>query len=366
MVKKLIIGIGLLLAGVFVIGSECSQADTAVDAMKQTGFTTECIIPDNQLDKTMPGFYISMKPNEKQILRVEVISESKEKRTIDSVIVNASTNPSTHIDYLEKAQILDNSLKEPVTDMVKITPETKEVTVENYNRKMVELEVQAPKKAFTGVKLGGIILKLKNEKGQNSTLMYRKSIMITMDNESFNHGADLKLLSVKPEVENGEKVIAARIQNYKPKVLNGTSWEAWITKKGNDKKIATLTREDTSIAPNTNFIIGTKWGIGDMQSGKYLYHIRAKGDNRSWKWDQEFTIGSAEAKKLNSTATWHVYVPDWVLWVSILLFVIYICLMAILLIRQNKWKKELQEKIKRIKMKRKQQQKQQQKQQTSE
>lgn len=316
----------------------------ADEAQSPAGFTVESVIPDNQVDKTKTYYYLKLEPEQKQTIQVKVISTQEEPVTVKLAVHDAVSSSVGAIDYANPEPKLDKSLTDPITGLVKIKDDLKEVTVQNFEEKLVEYEITAPKDTFPGVKLGSLRFvregdeSEKNESGLVSEYARVIALMLTEDGETFNHGAELHLKNVGLTLSNGRKVIAATIQNDQPKVLQEMNIKGEVRKKGEKEVLVDLEIQDFSVAPNSNFDFEMPLGIERFMPGTYVFTGEAKGDERTWTWEEEFTVGREEADKVNEDTVFKVTVPDWVPWVAALLILSLVGLIGYLVYRQRQWK----------------------------
>jgi hypothetical protein len=321
----------------------------AADDQGPAGYTVESIIPENQFDKKRTFFYLNMEPSQKQTIQVKVISTQKEPVTVHVAVHDAVSSSVGAIDYAQEKPKLDKSLKDPITSFVKVKDGVKEVTVQNYEEKIVEFELEMPKEAFSGVKLGSVrFLRKADDKDKKKTGLVPEyarviALMLTEDEETFNHGADLHLKKVDVDVSHGRKVVSANIQNDQPKVLQDMVIKGAVKKKGENKTIVKHEMENFSVAPNSNFNFEMPLGLERFSAGTYVFTGSAQGDGRTWKWEEEFTIGKEQADKVNDETVYKVLVPDWVPWVAIGLIIALIGLIAYLIHRQKQWQTQAHE-----------------------
>ncbi|OJG61222.1 hypothetical protein RV07_GL002069 [Enterococcus malodoratus] len=189
----------------------------AENTQSPTGFTVESVIPENQVDTTKTYFYLKMTPNMPQTIQVKVRSTQKEAVTVKLTIHDAISSSNGAIDYANSDPKLDKSLKQPITELVTISDKQKEVTVVNFEEKIVDYQIQPPKNFFSGIKLGSLRFVKKGEDEKQSGLTteyaYVIALMLTEDGEPFNQGANLALKKVDLIRSKGKKVVAATIQN---------------------------------------------------------------------------------------------------------------------------------------------------------
>lgn len=321
----------------------------AADDQGAAGYTVESIIPENQFDKKRTFFYLNMEPSQKQTVQVKVISTQKEPVTVHVAVHDAVSSSVGAIDYAQEKPKLDKSLKQPITSFVKVKDGVKEVTVQKHEEKIVEFDIEMPSEAFSGVKLGSVrFLRKADETDKKKTGLVPEyarviALMLTEDEETFNHGAELHLKKVDLDLSHGRKVVSANIQNDQPKVLQDMTIKGAVKKKGENKTIVKHEMENFSVAPNSNFNFEMPLGLERFAAGTYVFTGTAQGDGRTWKWEEEFTVGSAQADKVNDETVYKVLVPSWVPWTGAGLLIALIGLIAYLIYRQKQWQTQKHE-----------------------
>lgn len=320
------------------------QAQADESGGTPAGFTVESVIPENQVDVTKSYFYLQVEPETEQVIQVKVRSKQEEPVTVKLAVHDAVSSSVGAINYAEAKPKLDESLKQPITELVKINDDQKEITVANFEEKIVEYTINTPKESFAGVKLGSLrfVKKDDSESDKKQTgvvpeYAYVIALMLTEDKETFNHGADLKLKDVDLKLSNGRKVVAANLQNDQPKVLQELKLQGQVKRKGETDVLAEYEMEDFSVAPNSNFDFEIPLGLESFRQGTYVFTGEGQGDGRTWKWEQEFTIGQAKAEKVNEEAAYQLRVPEWVPWVAAGLTTLFIGLIFYLIRRQKQW-----------------------------
>lgn len=311
---------------------------------KAAGFTVEAMIPENQVDITKTFFYLKVEPNTPQTIKVKVRSTQEAPVTVKLSIHDAISSSVGAIDYAKVKPKLDESLKNPITEIVALEGAEKEITVQNFEEKIVSYTIQPPAASFPGVKLGSLRF-VKKEKdaaqgGVASEYAYLIALMLTEDGEQFNYGADLKLKTVDLKLSNGRKVVAATIQNDQPKVMREMVIEGEVKKKGTNNVLCHNRIENFSVAPNSNFDFEMGLDLNDVSPGTYVFTGKAKADGKTWEWEEEFTVDSRQAAKINKETVFKLVIPGWVLWAAIGLILTFMGLIAYLIRRQRQWQKK--------------------------
>jgi len=333
-VYKLLSLIGFVLISVISTNEAFAKEDNAL------GYTVSPVQPKTQIDPEKSYFYVKTVPNESQTLEVRVQSTKKEDVHLKIYGVSAYTGNEGTIEYTNDLSTKDETLKVPVTNLIKI--DTPDITVGNFEEKTVKIELTPPKESYSGVKMGGIVFALdkgKEEKGVSTEYSYKIGLMMAENGDEINNGENLKLNSVKASMTRGKKMVLATLQNPDAKVLENLNMVATMTKKGSGEVIKEKTVQNYRMAPNSHFDFEMDWGISNLPSGDYTLNINAKNYNKEWNLKKDFTITNEQAKKINEESVFKIITPTWLKVISVVLFVCTIVLVVIQFSRRKKWEK---------------------------
>ncbi|MDT2599923.1 DUF916 and DUF3324 domain-containing protein [Enterococcus hulanensis] len=305
------------------------------------GFTVETVLPSNQVDPSRSFYFLKVIPGEAQRIQLKIISTRKEARTVKVSLNDAMTSSEASIDYGVDKPELDDSLKNPVTELVKVPEEFKEVTVENYEEKTIELEITPPQEEFSGIKLGAIrLIGVPNDSESKKTGLkvetgYTIGMVLTEDAAQYNSGGELHFKKADVFLSNGSKVVGVSLQNDQPKMIDQMKMNVKVRKKGSDKVLYEKKGEDLSVAPNTNFTYQVPLGLENVEAGKYSVEIVAQNEEKTWKWTKEISITNEAANKLNDEAVDKVITPSWVPIATVVLALALVILVVIIMNRNR-------------------------------
>lgn len=322
---------------------EVPEPQKQIDPDSEVGFSVEAIRGDTQVDESKSFFFVKVEPGQEQQLTLRVISTIDQERKVTIQVKDGFTNQSGEIDYDSANYQRDDTLKNSLEEITSVSEET--VTVKNREVKDVILTVKPPEESFEGVKVAAIcVMKAEDEnddekkEGLSSNYGYRLGLMITEDAEvDYENSSSLNLLQVEPTVSHGKRVIQARLQNPEPKILNKLTVETKLRRKGEQEVLRKRTTNDMRMAPNSQFDFATNWGLDPIEPGTYTLSVKADSGENTWSWEEEFTIGEEEAKKINEQATYTITYPTWVPIVVVLLGVVTIINIGSLYVRRKKW-----------------------------
>ena len=311
------------------------------EQQQDVGFTVEVEKPATQIDESKSFYFFKVQPGEEQTIILKVRSTSPAEKKVKIEVKEAYTNSSGNVDYDGSSYTRDETLKDSLEDIATVSPE--EVTVKGSEAKDVAIKITPPSEPFDGVKIAAICVMNADEseedqKGISSSFGYRVGLVVTEDeNIEYDDSSSLNLLQVKPTVHQGKRVIQARLQNPEPKIMNKLTVETKLRRKGEQEVLRKRTTNDMRMAPNSQFDFATNWGLDPIEPGTYVLSVKADSGENTWSWEEEFTIGEEEAKKINEQATYTITYPTWVPIVVVLLGVVTIINIGSLYVRRKKW-----------------------------
>lgn len=307
----------------FKVHAETLNNKQKISFDQLVGVKVEPVIPKNQIDSSIPYFYLKENANSSDTIKIKIINTSQKDKEVTVELNNASTNRNGLIVY-ETAEYNKDYLKAPITNLAKV--EQTDVTVPANSTKLVDIKINTPSEVFNGISLGGIVVKEKinDEKVEGIKNIYSYTIGLVLTEEEkpqlYGH-TDLKLISVKPVLSNGYKFIEADILNPYPEIFNKILIQGKIY---NDKGNEILKNEikESSIAPQTFLPFSFDLGKEEMKPGEYTFEGTAYSEGNEWKFKQNFTILPEEAKEINEKSI-NKYVLPWFIYylIAILLIV---------------------------------------------
>ncbi|MGY3766777.1 DUF916 and DUF3324 domain-containing protein [Vagococcus vulneris] len=335
----------LAILSLFLISDISKAADDT-----NIGFTVDSILPSSQLDKSKTYFYVQTEPSKEQTLEVRIKSTKKEKTIVKIMVENASTSSEGNINYGKPDKGAENkTLTNPITSMIK--PESDEVEVQNFEEKVVKLKLTPPAEHYDGVKMGALIFeKVANEKSKatiKNKYNYKLGVITSENGDEFTDGDTLELLSVKPELLRGQKVVRAFIQNPQPKVIQNLTMRSTITDKKTNKVIKKNNVTNYSFAPNSTLPFIFDWGISNLPSGTYTLSMKINNNLKTWNLKKDFTISGKQAQQINDDSPYRITTPLWIKIVTIILYILTITNIILIFTRRKKWNKEMKKSKKR-------------------
>ena len=335
----------VIFAFIFVL---CLSGVNATAEEQGLGFEVRPLLPSSQIDKSVGYYYIQTEPGKPQTFDMSILNTRNEDITVDIIMENAISTTNGNISYSGDLKRTHESLKDPITQIVK--PKETTVTVKAGQETALSFDLTPPDKSYDGLKMGRIIIKEqdnKEEKGIVQKYQYGVGIITSESGEPFNDGNKLEINDVKALIVNGSKVISAEIVNPEPKTIENLKVRSYVTKKGDSKKIKERSVDNFAFAPNSKVGYQIPWGLTNFETGEYTFHFEAQNEFDTFKLEKNFKIRADDASKLNKEAAFKVGTPNFI---KILLSVtnaLLILIFVLILVRNKKWEKELKNKRKK-------------------
>ncbi len=269
-------------------------------------FSVKAVIPSNQIDTRKTYFDLKMEPDAKQTLIVNVYNNSQQPLKVKVGVQAASTNQGGLIDY-STAKTPDASLKTPLSAIA--TLQATELTIPAAGSAPVKVDLTMPHDQFDGIILGGIVVtKSAPEENKaattsgvaiNNTYSYVVGVQLRETDTVVKPVLHLK--SVHTALVNHHTTLVASVQNSEAAIVQNLTFSAQLFKGTDTTALKSMTKESVSMAPNSVYDFPFDWGASPIQAGDYRMHIKATSGTDAWEWDQNFTVGSVDAKNLNAT-----------------------------------------------------------------
>jgi len=323
----------ILILGI-IVGFNVNAEESGI------GFEVRPILPPTQIDRDLGYYYVQTSPGKTQNIDLNISNTSDKEIELDIIVKNGITQSNGNLGYSSDLEQIDTSLKQPITELLK--PENNTVKVEAGKNMDLSFTLTPPNEPYEGVKIGQIIVKPhddKEKKGVSEVYQYALGFVTSESGEPFNDGNQLIYGDVKPAVVNGQKVISFHLVNPEPKMIENLAVEAYVTENG--KKIKEVKINNFSFAPNSKVDFLLPWGLSNFKPGEYVYHYSAKNSYDSFNYEKKFTIRGNDAKNLNNETAFSVVTPTYLKIVLVIINVFIIVLFIFIIIRNNKWIKQI-------------------------
>ncbi|WP_348921154.1 DUF916 and DUF3324 domain-containing protein [Enterococcus rotai] len=320
------------------------------------GYTVSAVPSSKQIDPEQSYFYVQTTPGEAQKLKVTVKSTRKEPVKISVYATNGFTGDQGTIEYTDDTKLLDETLKVPISSMVKI--DTPNITVEDYEEKEVTIDLTPPNESYLGVKMGALVFQLEDsgvDQPVANKFAYRIGLVTSENGDDYRDSKTLNLLDAKSTLKRGKKMVLATLQNPEPKILSNLEIQAEVKEKENNNVVKKTTAKEYNMAPNSRFEFEMDWGTSAIRGGTYLLSMTVSNGYNDWKFEKEFTITAAQAKQMNEESGFKIITPLWIKIVTIVLFSMTGIITGIIVLRrktmEEQWKVRKRKKRKKRKKK---------------
>ena len=351
----------IIMTLLFVIG--LVSIENTVEANDEgLGFSVNHLPSSKQIDPESGFYYLKTEPGIPQTVEVVVASTKKEPVEVRIEALNAfsGSNGSMYYNVSDEKDdklTVDPTLKYPFETLV-TGPES--VTVENFEKKTVEITLTPPKENYDGVIMGALFFSIGGGVEGSPVGVsqgYEIGTVLSESGEEFTNGTKLNLISVKPGLVRSQRMVLANIQNPDSKVLQNVDMVATIKEKKSGKIIKENDYKGYSLAPNSNTNLEFQWGLAQLPTGSFTFELKGHNDFEEWFFTEDFNISSKEANEINSSSAFEIVTPRWIKLFAVANGIIVVIQISYLAIRRKSmekaWRKEQIDRKKRRKRDRK-------------
>lgn len=324
--------------------------------------SVKAILPENQIEKEAGYYDLKVNPGEKQELSFQLYNQGDKDATVNIAINPAYTGDGGSFVYTEDESNKDSSLKYPLSS---ITTSEQTVSIPAKGTAVTKVNLEIPEEPFEGIILGAIrVTSADNDdketetskKGFNVSNKFAYSIAIQLRESDDLPKSDLALKKVFASQVAGRNTVKINLQNPTATIIDNVTYEAFVSKKGEDTPLHETKVKGYRVAPNTNYNIPISWENQPFKAGTYIAKVKAKSEDtgQEWTFDQEFVISAKEAQELNEQAV--ELEEDYLLYVMIgaavfILLVVILIIILIILSKKKKKRKEAERRARRKKRK---------------
>ncbi|MCH4008565.1 DUF916 and DUF3324 domain-containing protein [Companilactobacillus sp.] len=335
----------MLILGICAFSPATANAATNTN-QSQVKFSVTPQIPDNQINKNVNFYDLKVTPGSTQDIKFDIKNSDSKEHTFLVEVNKATTNANGIVDYSKHGLKKDPSTKYDIESMF---PEPQKYTVQANSTETITLPLNAPKKDFKGMILGGIRIVQEDTKAPKNTpgkkfsikniYSYVLAVQIQQNTNAVN--PTMKQIKAGLSTYNNGPDVAADLENTSPTLINQASINSYVTPQGSTKKVLQLSKKNLQFAPNSNFEFPVNYPNQSLKPGKYTMRVNVSGDNgiKTWNFTKNFTVTRKNAKGLNKVAT--AKKPNYTL------FILAAILIALLIIGLLIWNFKLQRRNRR-------------------
>ncbi|MCD2256535.1 DUF3324 domain-containing protein [Lactobacillus sp. CC-MHH1034] len=311
--KKSYYGLIALIVAIVTLGfvSLPSMAYGATDDVQNAaGFKVRAVLPDNQPNKALNYFDLSVDPGQTQVLEVELFNLRDEALTFTPRLNVATTNYNGVVNY-DSAGKSDRSLQYKITDIARL--EQKTYRVPANKSVIVRVDLAMPNTSFPGVIAGGLTFTPRVANTSSSTNNSGRAALEVQNRFAYTIALLLRssaatATTVAPEFKMGtidlghiteRNTIFANIRNTQPMYLAPVNMQAKVTRKGSTKVLYQHQKENVQVAPNTIVPFPISLNQQRFAPGLYTMAIQLRAGTQTWYFNKDFRITAQRARDLN-------------------------------------------------------------------
>lgn len=290
-VLKFFLTIALFIVGILSI----SNTNMNIHASAVNGIALQPNYSKTQISKN--GILNpKVKPGEKIDLSFNIINLSYQSTKISISPNTAVTSSAPSIDYSKSNYKYDDSLKYNFRDFFN----KKKLTMRLQPKKITRVTFTAtiPKSRFNGILVGGFYISTDQESTTNlngTTLNNKYSYVMPaiLKEDSKTAIPKLTLGDVNAQNTLNGPVVTSNIYNKRSAMISNMKITTDIT-DSNKNNIFHLYRNNTSVAPNSNFAQESYITKDNLNPGNY--HIKIVADSPQGKWilEKDFTVSVSQ------------------------------------------------------------------------
>lgn len=326
----------MLVTFVFVCGLLATETGIA----SELSFSVQTELPANQVDAKKSYFDLLMTPNQQQTLYINLTNDTDRDITIEAEVNSATTNSGGVVEYGKSQSKPDATL---LYDLAEIVDVVESVELKAKSSLRLPLTIQMPEEKISGILVGGITLKEKQDEQKNDQEsealeienLYSYAVAIVLQEDQETVEPELQLNEVAPGQKNRRNVITANLQNVTPTFVNKLAVSTKIYKKGQTEVLYQEAKSEMQLAPNSNFDFPVSLKGEKLAAGTYTMKISATSKEYEWEWERDFTIKAEEAKALNAKDVTINTDYSWLLYVALAVMAILVIVLLILLFKKK-------------------------------
>lgn len=326
----------LLMVGTTLVFPILVQADA--------GFTVKAQPAANTINRQQNYFNLRVKPNQQQTLTILITNTDNKTHRIKTTPVSAYTSDNGSLAYKPRVNSNQTNSDVQFTDLVTGNSQTVEVTP--GQTKKVRFKLAIPTKKIAGMVMGGFQSETVDAKKQKPAqtgikINNRYSLLLgaTVQEQSRLPVPQLKLLTVKPQVNHGVPELVSRFASPVPTLFGELDMSVKIMKVGENKPVQRMQSQNMIVAPTTNFNYRFHLNQQIVTEGKYILVVNATSGTTHWRFRQPFSISKQQVAQVKKGT--NEKKPSYLKWITIIVIMVITFIGMIIYL----WKKYIQPKV---------------------
>ncbi|WP_413627614.1 DUF3324 domain-containing protein [Fructilactobacillus vespulae] len=243
-----------------------------------------------------------------QTVAVKVTNPSQKQVKVKTSLNKATTSPTAEVIYNQNGEKSAVKSLFKTNDLFTLAnPADGEFELNPGESKDIQVKIKTPETAtytsFSGEILAGINFNEPDEKNDDVSvpLAIKKG-----------KGTDpnIRMGKIETASKYDTNIINALVSNTHPSLLKNTDFKADIVKKGTNDVVASFTRTNGEIAPNSKFNFGIPWNTKRVIPGVYTIKLKINSSDpqfgskgRTWFFEKDFIVTVFDAVKANLAVT---------------------------------------------------------------
>lgn len=305
-------GVMCLLLGIGLWQSSNQIVQASETVQQNSDFEVQAILPEEQVNQDLSYFDLAMADGQTKKIQIRVQNFSNHEITVQTQVRNAQTAVGGGFEFKTAGQRLDDSLKTPLTSVVKLDKGFERVTLKAKEAKLVTATVKMPTDHFRGMIYGdwNFTEYMKDKAGDESSVSsnYAYSVGILLQGKPFKVYPELKYRTTEPILYSHHAAMGIKLQNRQPMAIKNVTAKATISKNGIFAGKHAVKLAGKKIAPNSTFTIPLSWSYDALKPGKYTIEVAVTGENfwnklpMSWHFKKTITVSKSATENINRQA----------------------------------------------------------------
>ncbi|MDA9472334.1 DUF916 and DUF3324 domain-containing protein [Enterococcus sp. 5H] len=273
------------------------------------GLSYEVLYPENQGNKNLGYFDLTMQPGQEQIVSLKLYNSLSQELTVQIRLSTAKTNSIGKVEYGPSDLKEEDSL---INDFTEIVKGPTKVTIPAKGSKQVDLVISLPKDSFNGLIAGGIQLKplrddVTDDQKKKDIVVNEFAFLVGMllrIGDTNNIKPELKLNQTYIAFKDGKSHLFVNISNIRPVFVEGMSVAIQVRKNNKQKDLFEYQGKDLRMAPNSIIDLPIDLADKGITAGMYTAQINVSTKTGGhWSWTEDFKVNKLEADNLNKQST---------------------------------------------------------------
>lgn len=293
------------------------------------------VYPSNQISPN-GIFDLKVSPGQIQTIHLKVVNLSKFTNSITVEPTTAYTSDSGLL-AIDKVHAPESKrLQISFRKIVNKSDLKQHITLSPNKVKIISITFRVPNKPFTGVTVGGLLVKSNNSenqgtgKGINLRNKFAYTMSVVLKEQKKVAQPRLTIGSVKPGKMDSNIIVNSVFNNVEPAVISDMKMTATITKISNGKQMGKTSANGLSVAPSSSYKYMNNWDSNNIFPGKYHYKaVFVTADGHHWTLEKDFNVNVLDSLALNNRNN------PWIWYLIILLIILILILILWYLIRKK-------------------------------